>query len=531
MSNSKWKNNEIANLCGMSRRQLIKAGAAGSLAVSGTLVSGGLAFASTPKKGGHARYGVRDGSATDSLDPSTYSGVFMRTLGYGTSNTLTGIGGDNSLVPELAESWQARAGGAEWEFKIRKGVEFHNGKTLDADDVIASIQHHRGEETKSGMKALLKPIKEIRKVDNNAVSFLLEGANADFPAIFADYRMMIMAAKDGKADWRDGNGTGGYVLKEFKPGISATLERAPNYWAAGERAFFDSAEIIRAPDVSARENGLISGSLDIIDQVNVKTVHLLKKNASVQVASTAGALHYTYPMNTQQEPFDNNDVRLALKYAVNREELVKKVLNGYGTVGNDHPVAPTMQFYAADLEQREFDPDKAMHHLKRAGLERLEVNLSVADALYAGATDGVALFKESAAKAGIDINIVRETYDGYYATVWMKKPFIASLWGARPTADLILSTAYAAGAAWNDTYFEHERFNNLLAEARGELDQSKRAEMYREMQIILRDEGGAIIPMFASNVFAMSSKIGSPSEMAGNWELDGGRSIERWWFK
>lgn len=70
----------------------------------------------------------------------------------------------------------------------------------------------------------------------------------------------------------------------------------------------------------------------------------------------------------------------------------------------------------------------------------------------------------------------------------------------------------------------------LLVEARAELDAEKRAEMYHEMQVILRDEGGSVIPLFANNVFAMSRKVGHPASMAGNWELDGGRSIERWWF-
>ena len=515
----------------VTRRRVIKAGAAGALALAGGLPFSDHVLAATPKKGGHVRYGVRGGSTSDSLDPATFPDVFMRTLAYGTFNTLTEIAGDNSLAPELAESWEGRAGAAEWEFKTRKGVEFHNGKTLDADDVITSINHHRGDDSKSGMKSLLKSIKDIQKLDQSTIKFTLEAGNADFPYIFSDYRLMIMAAKDGKLDWQSGNGTGGYVLKHFNPGVTAKLERAPNYWRSGERAHFDSAEILRVPDGSARENGLITGSLDIIDQAALNTVHLLKKNSGIEVADTAGALHYNYPMNTQAAPFDNNDVRLALKYAVDREELLEKILFGYGTIGNDHPIARNHQFYAQDIEQRKFDPDRAKHHLKKAGLSDLKVNLSVADFLYAGAVDGVTLYRESAAKSGIDITVVRESSDGYFSNIFRKKPFIASYWGARPTADLILTTAYASGAPWNDTFFEHEKFNKLLVAARGELDESRRAEMYRDAQLILRDEGGAVIPLFASNVFAMSSKVGHPEKMAGNWELDGGRSIDRWWFK
>jgi len=514
-----------------TRRETLKFAAAGTVMAAGGLVLPGLAQAATPKKGGHLRIGVRGGSVSDSLDPATFSDVFMRTVGYGTSNTLVGISGEDKLVPELAESWEAKPGASEWVFNIRKGVEFHSGKTLDADDIIVSIQHHRGDDSKSGMKSLLKAVKDIRKDGPNKVVFTLEGGNADFPYVFTDYRLMIMAQKDGKLDWQGGVGTGGYVLKSFEPGVRCVLERNPNYWRGGERAFVDSAEILTIPDVNSRQTALINGDIDIIDQVDLKTVHLLKRQSGIEVADTAGALHYTYPMNTQAAPFDNNDVRLAVKYALDRKELLEKVLHGYGTLGNDHPVAPGHQFFAADLEQRHYDPDKSKFHLKKAGMTRAEISLSVSDFLYAGAVDGALLYKERAAKAGIDLNVVREPSDGYFSNVWKKKPFVASYWGARPTADLILTVGYASGGSWNDSYFEHERFNKLLVEARSELNQAKRAEMYHDMQVILRDEGGTVIPLFANNVFAMSKKIGHPASMAGNWELDGGRSIERWWFQ
>ncbi len=512
------------------RRQILTAGVAGAAVFASGFLATSTASANTPKRGGHARFGVRGGSNSDSLDPATFPDVFMRTLAYGYCNTLTEISGDNELVPELAESWEAKPGAGEWVFNIRRGVEFHNGKSLDADDVITSIQHHRGEESKSGMKSPLKAIKEIRKDGPHSVVFVLSSGNAGFPYVFADYRLMIMPQMDGVLNWKEGVGTGGFKVVGFEPGVNARLERNPNYWR-NDRAHFDSAEIVRMPDVASRQNALVSGNVDIIDQVDLKTVHLLKKKRGVEIADTTGALHYTYPMNTQVEPFSNNDVRLALKYGVNRVELLEKILRGYGTLGNDHPVAQTQQYFASDLEQRQYDPDRARHHLKKAGLNDLAVSLNVSDFLYNGAVDGATLFSESAKKAGIDITVVREPSDGYFSNVWKKKPWVASYWGARPTADLILTTAYASKAPWNDTFFEHERFNKLLTEARAELNESKRADMYRDMQVILRDEGGAVIPLFANNVFAMSDKIGHPEAMAGNWELDGGRAIERWWFK
>ena len=139
------------------------------------------------------------------------------------------------------------------------------------------------------------------------------------------------------------------------------------------------------------------------------------------------------------------------------------------------------------------------------------------------------LYKEHASNAGININVVREPNDGYWSDVWMKKAWCACYWGGRPTEDWMFSTAYAAGASWNDTFWNHEKFNKLLVEARAELDDAKRREMYVEMQRILRDEGGVVVAMFPNYLFGTSTKI-KHGEMSGNWDMDGGRLGERWWF-
>lgn len=508
-----------------TRRETLKFGTAAMLST----LAGPAAFAATPSRGGHVRIGVRGGATSDSLDPQTFSDVFIRTMAYGYLNTLVGISAADELAPELAESWEASDDATEWVFRLRDGVTFHNGKSFDADDAIASIRHHMGEDSKSGMKSQLAGITDMRKDGSHTLVFTLIAGNADFPFVLADYRMMMMPSVDGVADWRSGIGTGGYRLTSFDPGVEATLERYPDYWRS-EVTKFDSAHVLRIPDVSARQNALMSGDVDVIDQVDLATIDLLKRRDDVSVLETKGALHYVYSMNTQSDPFTSNDIRMALKYGVDREALLNTILRGYGSIGNDHPIAPTHQFLATDIEQTAYDPDKARHHLRKAGLETLDVDLSVSDFLYAGAVDGAVLFSENAKSAGINLTVNREPSDGYFSNVWMKKPFVASYWGARPTEDLILTAAYAADSNWNETRFQHERFNELLAAARAELDTERRREMYRDIQIILRDEGGTIVPLFASNVFAVSSKISTPDQMSGIWELDGGRLLERWSF-
>ena len=177
----------------------------------------------------------------------------------------------------------------------------------------------------------------------------------------------------------------------------------------------------------------------------------------------------------------------------------------------------------ASIEQRTYDPDKAKFHLKKAGLDTLSVSLSTSDSLFAGAVDSVTLYREQAAKAGIDVEIRREPGDGYWSDVWLRKPFVTSAWGARPVPDMIFSTAYGAGGAWNETKFDNARFMELLQSARSELYTSKRQELYSEMQRIVRDEGGTIVPFFRNLVYARRAAVGRPDKIASNWDLDGYR--------
>lgn len=94
----------------------------------------------------------------------------------------------------------------------------------------------------------------------------------------------------------------------------------------------------------------------------------------------------------------------------------------------------------------------------------------------------------------------------------------------------MFSTAYAEDSSWNDTFWKHERFNRLLREARAELDEQRRAEMYAEMQRIVRDDGGVVIPMFANDVMALTRSLITSTRVAANMELDGNKCAERWWF-
>lgn len=512
---------------GLSRRSLIRGATA--LGAAGLILPATMRPArAEPKRGGVFRVAMASGNTTDSYDPATWDSQFVQVIHTARSGYLTEIAADGSLTGEVAESWEASADATTWTFTLRNGVTYHSGGTVTAADVVASVNYHRGPDSKSAAKPIVDAITDI-KADGNTVVFTLSAGNADFPFIMSDYHLPILPSSDGKIDPMTRDGCGGYMIEAWEPGVSARLTRNPNYWKS-DRAWFDAIEMVAILDAAARQNALITGEVDVIDSVDRNTVSLLQRAPGIQILSTTGTQHYVFPMDTRAAPFTDNNVRMALKYALDRQEMVDKILGGFGSVGNDHPIGPSNRYFNKDLEQHSYDPDKAKFYLKQAGLETLNVQLSAADAAFGGAVDAAVLYSEKAAAAGITIEVVREPNDGYWDNVWMKKPWCASYWGGRPTEDWMFTTAYSSGAPWNESFWENARFNELLVAARSELNEDTRRAMYYEMQDLVSNQGGTVVPMYASYVMGLSDKVAHPEQVAANWTLDGFRALERWWF-
>jgi len=514
----------------ISRRQFITNMMAAGVVLPTALSMATDVQAMTPKKGGVLRHATGYGGTTDSINPALASNGFTQYTIYTRGNHLTEIGQDGKLRGELAESFEASDDATTWVFDLRQGVTFHNGKTLTADDVIASFNIHRGEDTTSAAKGLVTAVTDIRKDGDNRVIFEMSPGNADFAYIVSDYHFMIMSSDgEGNVDVEaTDNSTGGYTVDTFEAGLRADFTNNPNYWKEGA-AHFDAVNLLSVVDPTARQSAMLNGDVDVADAIDPKTVALLGRVPNIDILETTGTQHYTFPMRLDVEPFGNADLRMALKLAIDRQELVDKILLGHGVVGNDIPVNGVMPFFNEAIPQRTFDPEKAAEHYKKSGHSG-PIQLSVADAAFAGAVDAGQLIAASAKKAGIEIELGREPNDGYWSNVWMKKPFVGGYWGGRPTEDWMFSQVYSSGADWNESYWENRSFNKLLVWARSELDPVKRREMYVEMQHICHDDCGSIIPMFMAYTHAISNKIGLPGTIASNWELDGHKNGERWWI-
>lgn len=496
----------------LNRRSFM--GRAAALGVTSSVATGLLtsaARAAGPIKGGTIRAALQGGSTTDVLDPAlttNSTGVAILRL-WG--EPLVELDADGGLEMRLAESFDSSPDATVWTFAIRSGVTFSNGKPLTPEDVAATLERHAGEESKSGALGLLGDIQKI-SVDGNNVVVELSSANADLPYLLTDYHLMIQP-NGGKDDPNAAIGTGPYVLKEYEMGVSFSFEKNPNYWDP-DLGHAEFVEVLAINDNTARISALQSGQVHMINRVPPKVASLVGRAPGVTLRSKSSSAQYVFNMFANTAPFDNNDLRLALKLAMNREEMLEKILFGFGSIGNDTPINASYPLYSDDLPQRSYDPEEAAFHFKKSGHDG-PILLRTSDNSFPGAPDAAQLFQQSAKAAGIDIEIKREPNDGYWSEVWNVQPFCTSYWSGRPTQDAIFSTAFSSQADWNDTRFFNEDFDKMLVAARGELDTAKRKSIYRDMSLMIHEQGGQICPMFNDFIDVTSDAVDGWAESKG----------------
>ncbi|OBP77767.1 peptide ABC transporter substrate-binding protein [Mesorhizobium loti] len=477
----------------LSRRDFL--GHATALGVSAALANSllaGTAKAQVPQKGGILKAGLQGGGSADSLDPALPAGAPPITFGRCWGEILLEVTPENGLEYRIAEEIGSSKDVKTWTLKIRKGIQFHNGKEVTPQDVVATLERHSNKESKSGALGILKGIEAI-KADGRDVVITLKEPNVDLPYLMTDYHLIIQP-NGGKDDPAAGIGAGPYKVVVNEPGVRHVGEKFKDYWQGDKLGHADQVEITVINDATARIAALQGNQVHMINRVEPKVVDLVIRGKGITIQNVTGRGCYLFNMFCDTAPFDNSDIRMALKLALDREQMLDKILRGYGAIGNDFPINSSYPLFA-EIEQRKYDPDKAKFLYKKSGHSG-PILLRTSDVAFPGAVDAAQLYQQSCAKAGITLEVKREPGDGYWSEVWQKQPFYASYWSGRATQDQMYSSAYLSTAQWNDTHFFNEKFDKLLTEARGELDQDKRKNLYREMAIIVRDEGGVTVPFF-----------------------------------
>lgn len=505
---------------GISRRHFIA-----STAALGLFAATAPAFAqSTPKRGGTLAIGIEGASTGDTLDPRTFNSPYWAVAAGTIFNTLVEVQGSaNELKPGLAKSWEGSNGGKTWVFELADNATFHNGKPVTTADVIYSLQIHNAEDSRSNSRAIAAGIATMTADSATKLTVELTEGNYFFPAMLSNYPLCIIP--EGTTTF-DGVGSGPYKITRFSPGEVLELTRHDGYFKT-DAAWVDQVVILAANDPAARASAFQSGQVHIASMLDTRTAELIKTLPGKGLVTLSSSQFVGFNMRADTAPFDNADLRMALKLAIDREDVLKRVYGGMGRIGNDTPIPPNDPLFAADIPQNSYNPEKAAELFKKSGFTG-PLQLHTSDAATVPAVDMAALFKEHAAKAGIEIEVIREPADGYWSNVWAQAPFHATVWGARPTADMILTTAYSSASPGNDTHWANADFDAAIAAARIESDEAKRKAMYAQAQALLSSDGGAIIPVFGDVVEGVAAEV--QGYVAGTQPLANYRAAEQVWF-
>ncbi|UXN58519.1 ABC transporter substrate-binding protein [Phyllobacterium zundukense] len=490
---------------GANRRELLQMmmmGGVAAVAGASVFARATSALAATPVKGGFIKAAGFSTSTADTLDPAKASNAtdYVRCCAF--YNRLTFLDGQGQTQMELAESIET-ADAKAWTVKLRKGVTFHDGKSLTADDVVFSLKRHLDPAVGSKVNALAKQITDAKKINDTTVEITLESANADLPTILAMHHFMIVA--NGTTDFSKGNGTGPFVCKEFQPGVRSMASRNENYWK-DNGPYLDSFEFFAISDESARMNAVLSGDIQLAANLNPRSLRVLENNPAAKLFISKLGTYTNLNVRLDMAPGNKAGVAEAFKYLTNREVIQKSVLRGLAEIANDHPIPNTNKYFNAELKQREYDPERAKSLLEKAGVLGQEIHITAAEAA-SSSLDYAMVLQQAASSIGQKVVIDRVPSDGYWSNHWLKDAVHYGNINARPTPDILFSLLYKSDAPWNESQYKSDKFDSMLLEARGMLDEAKRQEIYGEMQALISNEAGTVIPVFMSNVDAISPKL------------------------
>jgi peptide/nickel transport system substrate-binding protein len=501
---------------GMTRQDLLRRAAALGIVVAGgtfgPLTEAALA-ATQIRRGGTFRIAVSGGS-TDFIDGQhivAKSDIARLMTAF---EGLAYFDEQYRIRLQLAEELEAETA-KRYLIRVRDGIEFHNGKTLTIDDVIYSIRRTKNPKLKLFGNAAFGAIdlSRTRKLDRRTARIFLSRADVTLMEAFAQYFQGIVPVgyqpnAVGKGPLRF-IGTGPFRVQSFTPGRESVHVRNENYWRSGQ-PYFDQVRIINFPDDAAKVNALLSGQIDAMSDVPFAQVPVVRGRNNLRVLVSPTGAWTPLCMRVDTAPYNDVRVRRALRLLINRPQVVRQGLSGFGRVGNDI-YSPFDPAYAGDeFPQRRYDPDQARSLLRQAGQEDLSIELVTSPA-DTGMVEGATIFAQNAKAAGVNVTVRNVDGGTFYGDQYLKWPFSADYWGTRnylqQVAAGVLRTAPFNETHW-DKYSGYRRFESLYRQALATVNARKRAQIIKEMQRMEYNDGGLIIWGFKNLTDAYSTRVG-----------------------
>jgi peptide/nickel transport system substrate-binding protein len=516
----------------LTRRQLMTRGgqglallgAGGLLAACGSnATNGGTAGLTSPGgegkpvKGGKLTVGMISGGSSETLDPA-----HIITLTDGVRSFMIyeylfrpGLGQNfETAEPRLATSAEPNKDATIWTVNLRKGVKWHDGKPFTADDVVWSINSWSGEGNyASAFANLFIDFKGVRKRDQYTVEIPLKMPVAELPALLMQYNLAIIPNGATEASIsKHPIGTGPFKFVSFKPGSQSIFVRNPDYWEDNEKPYVDELVVNSTfQDESSRYNALLGGEIDVAPVLPVNFAHQLASNSGFYVLSSPSGQSYSFSMRTDKPPFNDPRVLEAMKTLCNRQELIDGVFPGYAQVGNDL-LGRHAPYFAEDIKPPAYDPEKAKSLLKAAGQENLAVTLATTVGVP-GFAESATLYAQQAEAAGVKVNVEQESYATYFTEPggFLSRSFGESNGFSTPSLMVIAASYFLEGAPYEETGWARTavggKQQGLLRQAIGELDETKAADLWHQVQTEWHDQSGFLVWSYLDFVDGSSSRI------------------------
>lgn len=396
------------------------------------------------------------------------------------------------LVPSLATDWETEDGRV-WTISLREGVTFHDGSAFTAEDVKFTLERTQDPDLGHLKAEDFAIVERIDTPDDYTVRITLENAYPTFPYLFTDYNMAILSSEYDYENLGESApmGTGPFVLEQLIAKESALLSANENFWAEGLPKA-DELAIYFVPDIDSSVSLLEAGQVDIVPQVSPIIKTRLEGLGGYNVVSPYQESRFI-ALAADREPFDDNTVRLAFKYAMDPEILARACQGDLGEsiFYNETPIVNALAQYH-EIPFRGRDVDRARELLAQAGYpDGVTVELYYASDHPYG-NEIAQTLKELAAPAGFNLDLRGFPRDIYLSQYWMNGPMLITGWGVRTDPSMLLMLAYHSEGPWNESHMANPRVDELIESIRAEIDPDMRQQYYAELQEIFHEEGTVI---------------------------------------
>ena len=426
------------------------------------------------------------------------------------------VGGDLRLRPVLATSWKPNADASVWTFKLRKGVQFHDGRAMTARDVVYSFKLQSNPNSSSNALSTFKGVLSpdgVREVDDFTVAFHLEAPNGNFPYLCSsdNYNMIILPHGYDPHDWpKTFIGTGPFKLKSYNSQQSAAFVRNPDYW--GATALPAATEISFYESVQAQVIALQSSDVDVVTQFSAQGGQGLLNSPDVNVIALRSSAHRELSMRTDVAPFTDPRVREAVALCLDRPAIAKALFQDYAQVGNDSPFAPIFPSTDRSVPQRAQDLTKAKQLLAAAGYPNgFSTKLYTESLLEIPAL--AQIVKQQASKIGVDIALNVETASSYYGKAvpgqsdWLDGTMSLVDYAHRGVPNVFLEAPLESHGVWNAARFNDPKYDALVKQYVAAVDLSSQRAVAGRIERLLLAETPIIYPYFYSYLAATRNNV------------------------